>query len=68
LAARLDDHQGTVRSLGFIPASGVLISGGDDRTLRLWDLAAMDASGETILQRAQHDFGVRLLGSEIHVE
>jgi WD40 repeat protein len=35
--ATLKGHTGTVRAVAFAPDSGLLASGGDDNTIRLWN-------------------------------
>jgi WD40 repeat protein len=39
LAARLDGHTDDVRALAFSPDGKTLVSGGEDRTIRQWNLA-----------------------------
>lgn len=44
---RLDGHTGGVRAVAFLP-DGRLVSGGDDRTVRVWDLATPRANALTL--------------------
>jgi WD40 repeat protein len=44
LVARLEGHTGDVRSLAFSPDGKTLVSGGEDRTIRLWNVARREQS------------------------
>ena len=48
---RLDDHTDKVRAVAFVPGTAELLSTGDDRTIRSWDLDRGDDVGR-VLDRA----------------
>ena len=45
--AQLDGHAGSVWSVGFSPDGAQIVSGGDDSTVRIWDVASGAAGGAT---------------------
>jgi len=46
-------HEGRVTAVAFLPDGSRALSGSEDNTLRLWDLA----SGETLHAQRTHRFG-----------
>jgi WD40 repeat protein len=54
---QLEGHQGAVQALVFSPDHKMLASGGDDQSVRLWDIT----SGKQLHKLTGHDKGIRLL-------
>jgi WD40 repeat protein len=54
---QLEGHQGMVQALVFAPDRKMLASGGDDQSVRLWDVAG----GKQLHKMTGHDKGIRLL-------
>ncbi|GIJ68395.1 Hsp70 family protein [Virgisporangium ochraceum] len=46
LIARIDAHEGRVRDLGFSRNGALLVTGGDDATARVWDVATRAPVGQ----------------------
>jgi WD40 repeat protein len=54
-ARRFEGHKADVRSVAFSPDGRRILSGGGDKTVRLWDIA----SGKEILRLEGHEEAVR---------
>ena len=54
-ARRFEGHKADVRSVAFCLTAGAILSGGGDKTVRLWDIA----TGKEILRLEGHEEAVR---------
>jgi WD40 repeat protein len=62
--AILEGHTAAVRDLGFL-ADGRLVSGGDDGTLRLWQLGSLKEPGRLVRERAEKRYWLTLAGTRV---
>ncbi|HMA94867.1 MAG TPA: WD40 repeat domain-containing protein [Polyangiaceae bacterium] len=60
IVARVDAHQGTVRTLLFDPGRDRLFSGGDDGLVRLWELGLLRSPAVQLIKDAERQYGMRL--------
>jgi WD40 repeat protein len=69
LTARLEGHISSVRALAFSPDGSTLLSGGDDRTIRLWDTKSRQQKGviktHNVMTLAVSSDGRRIVSSGI---
>lgn len=65
LVARLQDHQGTVRSLLFDSTNRRLLSSGDDAIIRLWTLQSLELPAISWRKAVETQFGLRLESGKI---
>ena len=54
----LQEHTSKVRALAFVPGSAELLSTGDDRTIRSWDLSAARAAARLLVAAADTSSGL----------
>lgn len=66
--AVLDAHAAEVTALDWSKDGELLTSGSEDKTLRLWNLETMHATGPELLARARKDFGMRLVAGKLAFE
>ncbi|KAG7368738.1 WD repeat-containing protein [Nitzschia inconspicua] len=59
IAQQIGMHDSPVKSVGFIPSSNLVVSGGWDAKLKFWDARSPNAVGEFVLPDRVYDLDVR---------
>jgi WD40 repeat protein len=63
--AQLQGQRGTIRCMAFDPSSQWLAAGGDDASVRLWNVQLLDADPRTIQAKSSSTWGLRLEGARV---